>query len=109
MDVAFSARGRLERCELWGNADGGVVVRGGGDPTLIACTVRDHVAGKATGVYVSSSAAGRVTVGADCVFARNAGGRIVRQTAYEAAAAAATAEAAAAAEAEGAAEEEEEG
>ena len=78
----YGARGRLERCELWGNADGGVFGLGGGDPTLAACTLRDHAAGSRTysgcGVYVHSSAAGRVTVGADCVFARNARRDVVR-------------------------------
>ena len=33
----------------------------------------------ATGVYVCFSAEGMATVGADCVFARNAGGDVVRQ------------------------------
>ena len=79
MFVTSHGRGRLERCELWGNADGGVYVQMDGDLILATCTLRDHVAGRAAGVYVSSTAAGRVTVGADCVFARNDGGDVVRQ------------------------------
>ena len=79
MAVLHNGRGRMERCELWGNANGGVVVFVRGDPTLAACILRDHAAGVAAGVYVSSSAAGKVTIGADCVFARNAGGDVVRQ------------------------------
>ena len=73
--------GLLERCELWGNANGGVVVIGGGDPILDACVLRDHAVGRACGVYVSSpsTAWGKVAVGADCVFARNAGGDVVRE------------------------------
>ena len=79
MAVRNGGRGRLERCELWGNGDGGVVVDMKGDPLLAACTLRDHVAGKATGVYVHRSAAGKAMIGADCIFARNAGGDIVRE------------------------------
>ena len=71
------ARGRLERCELWGNANGGVWVCEGGGPTLAACTLRDHTAGRAAGVCVWDDRS--VAVGADCVFARNATGDIVRQ------------------------------
>ena len=77
-----NARGRLERCELWGNANGGLIVLDGSDPTLASSTFRDHAAGRypysGCGVYVTSSAAGKVTVGADCVFARNARGDVVR-------------------------------
>ena len=51
----------------------------GGDPTLSGCTLRDHARGEAAGVFVRSNAAGKATVGADCVFARNAGGDVVRQ------------------------------
>ena len=76
VDVDFRGRGRLERCELWGNADGGVRVQALGDLYLAACTIRDHAAGRATGVYVRTG--GAATVGADCVFARNAGGDVVR-------------------------------
>ena len=74
MDLAlncYMAGGRLERCELWGNAKGGVRVRGVGGFTLAACTLRDH---RAAGVYADSD----LTVGADCVFARNVGGNVVR-------------------------------
>ena len=76
-------KGRLERCELWGNAKGGVVVQSGGDPTLAACTLRDHPAGDAypysgCGVWVNVDSKGKATVGADCVFARNAKGDVVR-------------------------------
>ena len=73
----IGGRGRLERCELWGNAAGGVFVMGGGNPTLAACTLRDHATGQyAIGVYVEG---GSATVGADCVFARNARGDVVRR------------------------------
>ena len=78
MCVSSNARGRLERCELWGNAELGVFVLGGGDPTLAACTLRDHATGVAAGVCVAPSAAGGATVGADCVFARNTGGDVLR-------------------------------
>ena len=76
--VARGARPRLEGCELWGNADGGVYVKARGDPTLSACTLRDHAAGVAAGVFVAFDARGKATVGADCVFARNAAGDVVR-------------------------------
>ena len=78
MFVLSEGRGRLERCELWGNANGGVVVMCGGDPSLAACTLRDHVAGVAAGVCVRADSVGKATVGADCVFARNAKGGVVR-------------------------------
>ena len=83
MYVVSNARGRLERCELWGNANGGVVVQAGGDPTLAACTLRDHASGgnpySGCGVYVFADASkGKATVGADCFFARNAKGDVVR-------------------------------
>ena len=71
----FDGKGRLERCELAANADGGVWVGAGGDPTLAACVLRDHVAAQAAGVVVSPGCS--ATVGADCVFARNAGGDVV--------------------------------
>ena len=74
--VGEGARGRLERLELWGNADGGVRVGAGGHPTLAACTIRDHTGGKAHGVWVTARS--EATVGANCVFARNAGGDVVR-------------------------------
>ena len=79
MLVSSKVRSRLERCELWGNADGGVFVQLMGDPTLAACTLRDHAAGRAVGVYVDSTARGLATVGADCVFVRNARGDVVRE------------------------------
>ena len=76
------SQGRMERCELWGNAIGGLLVRDGGDPTLAACTIRDHAAGSGRGsgcgVYVHSSAFGKGTVEADCIFVGNAGGDVVR-------------------------------
>ena len=49
-----------------------------GDPTLLACTLRDHAADFAAGVYVDASAVGMATIGPDCVFARNSGGDVVR-------------------------------
>ena len=90
MDVCRNGRGRLERCELWGNEDASVVVQSGDDPTLAACTVRDHVHRRAgrrvggypwsgCGVYVWDDAEGKATVGADCVFERNARGDVVRR------------------------------
>ena len=76
--IAISGtKGRFEGCELWGNACGGVLVCEGADPTLARCTIRDHAKGRAAGVWVE--AGGNVTVGADCVFARNAGGDVVRE------------------------------
>ena len=74
-----NARGRLERCELWGNANCGVRVFRGGDPLLVACTIRDHIKGRACGVLVENDALGKTPVGADCVFARNAKGDVTRE------------------------------
>ena len=74
-----SGKGRLEHCELWGNADCGVWVQQEGDPSLAACTIRDHAAGRACGVYVLTCASGKATIGADCVFTRNEKGDVVRQ------------------------------
>ena len=71
-------RGRLERCELWGNANGGVLVEFGGNPSLQKCILRDHVVGRACGVYVRGDARGLARVGADCVFSSNAKGDVVR-------------------------------
>ena len=76
MCIINKGRGRLERCELWGNAGGGVYVLAESDPTLAACIIRDHAAGRAAGVYVDAFS--KATVGADCVFARNAKGDVVR-------------------------------
>ena len=74
---SYDGAGRLERCELWGNATGGVLVRyEGAGPTLAACTIRDHAVDRAAGVHVEAGC--HATVGADCVFARNAGGDVVR-------------------------------
>ena len=74
-------RGRLEGCELWGNADGGVVVQEEAHPTLASCIFRDHADGlwrnSGSGVYVFHGS--NATVGADCVFERNAGGDVVRE------------------------------
>ena len=70
----------LERCELWANRCGGLLVEGGGDLSLSACSVRDHAKrglSRAYGVYVAAGSS--ATVGADCVFARNVGGDVVRQ------------------------------
>ena len=58
-----------------------------GDPTLATCTIRDHALslrfkdGTGCGVLVQPSAEGRATIGADCVFARNAGGDVMREEA----------------------------
>ena len=73
----WGAGARLERCALFRNADGGVVVDENGRPIFAGCTIRDHAAGRAVGVYVE--AGGDATVGADCVFARNAGGDVLRE------------------------------
>ena len=73
--IVVDASPRLERCELWGNGDAGVWENKGG-PTLTACTLRDHAEGRAAGVYLRSGS--HATVGADCVFARNAKGDVVR-------------------------------
>ena len=42
MACGNNARGRLERCELWGNVDGGVLALAGSNLALVACTLRDH-------------------------------------------------------------------
>ena len=77
--VVTNARGRLEHCTLWGNADGGLAVAERGDPTLAACVFRDHCAGQfAYGLFVDATARGGTTVGAGCVFLRNAKGGVVR-------------------------------
>ena len=72
-------KGRLEGCEIAGNANCGVLVQDGGDPTLVGCTIRDHAAGGAAGVYVSSSARGKAALGAGNVFACNESGDVVRE------------------------------
>ena len=77
-------KGRLERCDIWSNMEApGVEVKKGGDLTLIGCIIRDHrtsrfVEGSGVGLFVRANAGG-VTVGADCVFARNAWGDVVRE------------------------------
>ena len=80
----YGGRPRLEGCDIWGNVECGVKVKGEGDPTLAGCTIRDHAAGgyrsySGCGVYVHPTATGRATVGADCVFERNAAGGVVRE------------------------------
>ena len=52
-------------------------MEGGGSLALANCTVRDHDWQTAYGVYVAAGS--NATVGADCVFARNARGDVVRQ------------------------------
>lgn len=78
--VLFSkgGKGRLERCELWKNADCGVWCQSEADPTLAACAFRDHTGGTGAGVYILSSAVGKATVGSDCVFSGNAREGVVR-------------------------------
>ena len=81
-------KGRLEDCEVWGNSICGLYVMEEGDPTLARCTVRDHAGrgdeeGSGCGVYVDPTARGNATVGADCVFARNAKGGLVGWTRCE--------------------------
>ena len=73
------SKGRLDGCVIAGNADCGVKVSHGGDPTLIACTLRDHAGGEAAGVYVAADARGKALVGARNAFLRNAGGDVVRK------------------------------
>ena len=51
----------------------------GGNPVLHSCTIRDHTAGRAAGVWVLHCAAGGAIIGADCVFVRNARGDVVRE------------------------------
>ena len=76
----YSSRGRLEGCSIVGNVGGGVYVYSEGDLKLGGCTICDHAASdQACGVFVHVTARGRVTVGADCVFARNSGGDVVRR------------------------------
>ena len=77
--TVFGATARLERCQLSGNADGGVVIGAKGAPVVEACAFYDHATGKACGVLVEASSRGRAAVGADCVFARNAKGGVVRK------------------------------
>ena len=67
--VRTSAQGRLERCELCGNAAGGVILQSKSDPTLVACIIRDN---GGPGLTVAADASGWGTV-RDCTFARNAG------------------------------------
>ena len=74
--------GRLEDCEVWNNARGGIHVSRG-NPTIIGCTIRDHVGAAACGLFLAAEVygygVGNATVGAGNVFARNAGGDVVRQ------------------------------
>ena len=65
-------------CEFDSNADAGVWVQKGGDPRILGCYIHDHRVGEAIGLLVLPSARGGASVGADCVFARNAGGDVVR-------------------------------
>ena len=76
--VARGARPRLEGCELFCNADGGIYVHEGGDPILSANIIRDHEGTLGMGVLVAADAAGLCTVLPDNVFLRNRGGNIVR-------------------------------
>ena len=75
-------KGRLEACQIWANTIVGVAVQKGGDPTLRGCTIRDHrraawsLRGGA-GLFVCADSAGKATT-TGCVFARNAGGDVVR-------------------------------
>ena len=70
-----STLGRLEGCQIWGNAKNGVAVESG-DPTIAGCLIRDN---GEYGVMVDVGA-GKVTCEADCIFARNAEGSIVGRT-----------------------------
>ena len=86
MACSGGGKGRLEDCEIWGNEDSGVAVRYNGDPSLTRCIIRDHalrggypwhIESVGCGVFVASHARGMATVGAGCVFARNARGDVV--------------------------------
>ena len=69
----------LDSCEIAGNADTGLWVEKEGDAILVACTFRDHAAGRAAGVFVTACARGKVAVGVRNVFERNEGGAVVRR------------------------------
>ena len=73
------SKGRLEGCEIAGNANCGVYVQNGGDPTLVGCNIHDHAAGEAAGVFVTSTARGKAALGAGNVFSRNVAGDVVRE------------------------------
>ena len=76
--IGPDTKGRFEGCDFWSNADGGAFVQLGADPIFLACTFRDHLTGKACGIVVDHNARGKTTVGADCIFERNAGGDVKR-------------------------------
>ena len=79
---------RLEGSEIWGNRCG-VCVRDGAETVLVGNAIRDHARGNeddqfsGAGLFVASDAAGCATVSPDNVFARNAGGDVVREEAGE--------------------------
>ena len=77
--TGFNSKGRLEGCTLAANADCGVFVQKEGDPYLVGCTIRDHAAGRAAGIYVDGCARGGAAVGARNNFLRNAKGDVVRK------------------------------
>ena len=84
MVSGLGSQGLLQRCEMWGNGMGGVMVEMGGHLTLDGNTIRDHASRRWTreggfGVFVSGSAAGHSDVKASNVFARNAGGNVKRE------------------------------
>ena len=62
-----------------GNAECGLWVQKEGDVDLVSCTLRDHAAGEAAGLYVAASSRGKAAVGAGCVFTRNFKGDVVRK------------------------------
>ena len=74
---------------MWGNTTAGIEVRDGGNPTLQNLTIRDHSrttqAGGGCGVLIYADVpSGKATIGAGCVFARNAGGDVVRRLPWRA-------------------------
>ena len=75
---------RIEGCEIWGNGCG-VFVRDQNEALLVGNTIRDHARGdegnqsSGAGLFVTRSGAGCATVRPDNVFARNAGGDVVRE------------------------------
>ena len=81
-----TTKGRLEDCEIWANLAAGVEVQKGANVALTRCTIRDHrgvfghleYLGSGCGVYIAADAKCEATIGADCVFARNVFGDVVR-------------------------------
>ncbi len=71
-----ASTGEREALELR-DGDGGIRAHREGDVHLVGCTIRDHVIGEAAGLSLYDG--GKATWAPDCVFARNAGGDVVRR------------------------------